>query len=104
MFDKLRLLLLARRLKKCRVTTLSNGQLRAQKVFSDGVVMSPLDFIDKTAQKLPKIRVSGKDVDYEKRMKDLFYKHGLTAVNLYISYIKLRTKIEIKKKNLPLKK
>ncbi len=104
MFENLRLLLIARRLKKCKVTTKCNAQLREIKVVYEGKPVKVLDFIDKVAETLPKVMVDGKDLDHEKRMKDTFYKHGLKGLNLYLDYVRLRTKIEKKKLNLTIKK
>lgn len=97
MIKELKLILIARRLRRLKVTAESNAQLREQKVVSDGQVMKVLDYIEKTAEKMPKIKVNDKPIDTERRMKELYYKHGLKGLNLYVDYIRLRTAIELKK-------
>ena len=100
MFDQFRLNRLARRLKKCEVTPLSRPKLREQKVVADGKVMKPLDYIDWVAKQLPLIEVNGKAIDYVARMRQIFYKNGLKGLNLYVSYMRLRVRVEIEKKRV----
>lgn len=97
MIKGLKLMVIAQRLKRLKVTAQSNAQLRELKVVSDGQVMKVLDYIEKTAEKMPKIKVDGKPIDTERRMKELYYKYGLKGLNLYVDYIRLRTAIELKK-------
>lgn len=98
MIKGLKLMVIAQRLKRLKVTAQSNAQLRELKVVSNGQVMKVLDYIEKTAEKMPKIEVNGKPIDVERRMKELYYKHGLKGLNLYVDYIRLRTAIELKKR------
>lgn len=97
MIKELRLILIARRLKGLKVTSKCNAELRKQKVISSGKVTKVLDYIHETAGKMPKIQVNSKTIDTERRMKEIYYKHGLKGLNLYISYIRLRTQVELKK-------
>lgn len=97
MIKGLKLMVIAQRLNRLKVTAQSNAQLRELKVVSDGQVMKVLDYIEKTAEKMPKIKVDGKPIDTERRMKELYYKYGLKGLNLYVDYIRLRTAIELKK-------
>lgn len=99
MIKELKLILIARRLKRLKVTTECNAELRKQKVVSNSQVMKVLDYIEKTAEKMPKIEVNGKKIDTRRRMKELYYKHGLKGVNLYVDYIRIRTAVELKKQN-----
>lgn len=102
MFDKLKLLRLARRLRKCPVTKLTRPALRSQKlVLPDGAIMRSLDYIDLVAKQFPTIEVNGKAIDYGSRMREIYYRNGLPGLNLYVSYMKLRVRVEMKKKKSP---
>lgn len=99
MFQQFRLNRLARKLKKCKVTTMSNAQLRGQKVLVNGNEMKPLDYINTVAKDFPVIIVGSEKINYVKRMKGIYYRNGLKGLNLYVSYIRLRTIVEMKKAN-----
>ena len=99
MFAQFRLNLLARRLRKCPVTPLSRPQLRDIKVMAAGKPLKALDYIDHVAQMLPLITVNKLAVDTRARMREIYYRHGLKGLNLYVSYVRLRLKIEMKKKS-----
>ena len=105
MFENFILNRLARRLKRCQVTTLSNGQLRNRTFTVQGKDMKPLHYIDFVAKQFPIIAVNGKFIEHRSRMREVYYKNGLKGLNLYIDYVRLRTRMEMKKqKNLPIKK
>ena len=99
MFEQLKLRRLAKKLEKCKVTPLSRPVLRNQKIMlPDGTIMRALEYIDHVASQLPEIKVNGAPIDTTKRMKEIYYKNNLKGLNLYVSYMKLRLKVEIMNK------
>jgi hypothetical protein len=67
--------------------------------------MRPTEYIDFVATQLPVSEVDGNKIDTVKRMRELFYRHGLPGLDLYVRYMKLRTVVEMKKKkNIPMER
>ena len=102
MFEKLKLRRLAKKLEKCKVTPLSRPVLRDQKIIlPNGEILRALEYIDHVAKQLPQIKVNGVVIDTTKRMREIYYKNDLKGLNYYVSYLKLRLKIEISKNRKP---
>lgn len=98
MLTNLRLLLIYRKMRRCKVTSESRPALRAKKVTANGKVMPVMEYIDYVAKILPPVTVNGKQIMPAKRMREVYYQKGLKGLNLYINYYKIRLSVELKKK------
>lgn len=99
MLENFKLNRIARRLKRCKVVPKTNAQLRNEMLVCKGKVMKPLDYIEYVAKQFPPVAVNDVPIDYVKRMRELYYRNGLKGLNLYVDYVRLRTKIEKEKAN-----